>query len=127
MNITTIQKYISQYGKYTCHFLSGQSQISSYNLRKALAGITYGKRAGKEIVHGSGKYCTENNPKIGCRTELRSHYSSEYRTKTGNVKKLNHKNLPCRKRNKIHSIRHSHGRSLARDASGMKSLSMNFP
>ena len=67
----------------------------------------------KEIVHGSGKYCTENNPKIGCRTELRSHYSSEYRSKTGYIKELNHENLPRRKRYKIYSIGHRYGRSLA--------------
>ena len=50
------------------------------------------------------KDTAEDNPQIGGRTELGTHDSTEDRTGARNVQKLNHENLPRRKKNVIHSI-----------------------
>ena len=61
-------------------------------------------------MDGSGEDTAEDNPQIGHRTELGTHDGTEDRTRTSDVQKLNHKNLPGGKHHEIDAIGLCHSR-----------------
>ena len=59
-------------------------------------------------MHGTGKEGTDNNPQVGCRTELRSHDGTEDGSEARDVEKLNHEDFPCGHGDIVHAIVHCH-------------------
>ena len=55
-------------------------------------------------MHRTCKDAAEDYPQIGRRTELRTHDGTKDRAGTGNVQKLNHKNLPTRKHHVVKTV-----------------------
>ena len=93
-----------QHGKHEHHTLCGLTQIVTNQLWKARTIVTHGEHARQVVVGGSCKDTAEDNPQISRRTELRTHDGTEDRSRTGNVKELNHENLPVGKHDVVKSV-----------------------
>ena len=55
-------------------------------------------------MNRAAEYCSDNDPQECGGAEHNAHDSAENRAKTGDIKKLNQKHFPRRKRNKIHPV-----------------------
>ena len=64
-------------------------------------------------MYSTGEYGSQDNPKIGCSSELRAHDRTENGAESGDIQELNHKDLPCRKRDIIHTVGFCERRCLA--------------
>ena len=91
------------------HVLSGLTQILTNHLRQAGTIVSHGQHTTQIVMGSTRKDTPKHNPKISHRTELGTHDSTKDRACTGNVQKLNHKNLPVGKYHKVQSVRFCDG------------------
>ena len=71
--------------------------------------MAHGKHTAKIVVDSTCKDAAENNPEVGSGAKLRAHNGTKDGTCSGNVEKLNHKDLPRRHYDVVHSVGLSHG------------------
>ena len=55
-------------------------------------------------MHSTHEYTAYDDPEICCRAIRRAHYRTEYRSKTCNIKKLDHEDFPCGHRHIVDSV-----------------------
>ena len=87
-------------------------QILTYDVRHVSTAASDRHHSREEIVGCPHKDASYHNPEICGRAIGRSHYSTENRSQSGYIEKLNDKNLPSRHRFIIHTILHCICRSL---------------
>ena len=66
--------------------------------------VAHRKHTAEIVVNRTSENTAKDNPQIGNRTKLRTHDGTEDGTRTGNVKELDHENLPVGKHDVIKSV-----------------------
>ena len=112
-------------GENQHHLLRGIAQIFAYQFGQSGTLVAQGEHTAQVVVGGSGEDTAEHNPQISNRAELSSHDGTKNRTSSSDVQKLNHKNLPTGKNEKINSV--GHGYCRGRTIVGLDNALYKFP
>ena len=83
-----------EHGKHQHHLLRRLAQIASNDFRLVDTTMTYGEHTTQVVVDGTSEDTAKDNPQIGHRTELGTHNGTEDGTRTCDIQKLNHEDLP---------------------------------
>ena len=83
-------------GKDSHDVVHDRSKIDTGYLGDRRTVVSLGKHAGEVIMHSTGKHGTKGNPQKYNRSPQRTLHRAEDGAKSGNVQKLNQKQLPCR-------------------------------
>ena len=85
------------------------AQIATDNLGLVSTIVAHRQHAGEIVMNRTCKDTPQHYPQISHRTKHGTHDGTEDRPRTGNVQKLDHKNLPWWQHQKIHTISLSNG------------------
>ena len=97
-----------QYREHEHHLLGVAAQILAHQLRQSGTIMADTEHTTHIIVHGTGKDAAKHNPKISHRSIPGTHDGSKYRSSTGNIQELDHKDFPTRQHHKVNSVGFCH-------------------
>ena len=92
------------HAEHTHHVLHEAAEVDAGDLGDGSAVVALAHHAGEIIVHTAGENRTEGNPQEHDRSPQSTLHCAEDRAESGDVQKLNHKQLPLRQDDIVHAV-----------------------
>ena len=100
-------------GKNSHHQADARPQFVAHHFGQTGSVLPQGNHAGQVVVYRPAEYASEHNPQISRRPIKDTQNRTEYRSRPGNVQKLDEIDFPRRHRCIIHTISHRITRCLS--------------
>ena len=100
-------------GKDSHHQADARPQFVAHHFGQTGSVLPQGNHAGQVVVHRPAEYASEHNPQISRRPVKDTQNRTEYRSRPGNVQKLDEIDFPRRHRCIIHTVGHRITRCLS--------------
>ena len=99
-----------EHGEYQHELVRTFAEIAANEFGQPHATMTQREHTAEIIVDSSGKNAAKHNPQITGWSELGSHNGTEDRSRSRDIEKLNHKDLPVGKDHEIYTVGLGHRR-----------------